>query len=243
MEIPGQVFTWTILDPAIATVQATGRNSAMVYPRYTVGSTRVVATAGGVSDTAVVVVRPRPIDRILIGGGGPLLLWGTGCDEVVGPITYYVAAFDDLGANITNDYPPATWTVTPEFIVNVNPRVGSAVSVSGSLPGVATLTATIGARSASTTVSPQSCSRMTISPTQASVSVGQTVQLNVTLTIDGRGTFRIPPSWPNVTISSSDPSIARVDQNGLVTGVAPGTATVSASGYRNIVNATVTVVP
>lgn len=75
-----------------------------------------------------------------------------------------------------------------------------------------------------------------VSPAQATVTVGATVQLDATV-LNGRGeTLHLEPQW-----ISSSPSIASVDDNGLVTGLAAGTAMVSASAGGKSGSASVTV--
>ncbi|HEU5186841.1 MAG TPA: Ig-like domain-containing protein, partial [Gemmatimonadaceae bacterium] len=77
-----------------------------------------------------------------------------------------------------------------------------------------------------------------VSPTTANVEVGQTVQLNATLrdsvgnTLTGR----------TITWASTNPAVASVSSTGLVTGVAAGTTTVSATSENQSGTATVTVV-
>ncbi|MDN2452523.1 phage major tail protein, TP901-1 family [Lactobacillus sp. UCMA15818] len=62
---------------------------------------------------------------------------------------------------------------------------------------------------------------ITLDKTTASVEVGSTVQLTASLTPDDAGSV--------VTYSSSDESIATVDDGGVVTGVAAGSATITAT--------------
>lgn len=73
-----------------------------------------------------------------------------------------------------------------------------------------------------------------VTPSTASVEVGDTVQLNATLTPNG--------ATGTITWTSSADTTATVDETGLVTGVEAGTATITAScgGYSDTCVVTVT---
>ena len=72
-----------------------------------------------------------------------------------------------------------------------------------------------------------------VHPQATSISVGQTTNLTISKT----------PSYKNITVTwtSSNTSIATVDQSGVVTGVAPGTATITASAEGLTSTSTITV--
>src|SRR5260370_2326233 len=78
---------------------------------------------------------------------------------------------------------------------------------------------------------------VTVSPATASVSVGQTVQLTATLK-DASGNVL---SGRTVTWASGAPTVATVSPSGLVSGVAVGSATVTATSEGQSGSATVTV--
>ncbi len=60
-----------------------------------------------------------------------------------------------------------------------------------------------------------------------SVAVGKTLQLRATLSNTEHGT----PTIKTVSWGSSNGNVAKVDENGLVTAVSPGTATITAQGF------------
>lgn len=79
--------------------------------------------------------------------------------------------------------------------------------------------------------------RLDVTPAEASVLVGQQTQLDVTVRASGGQ----PLSGRTVTWSSDDPAVATADENGRVTGLATGTATIRASSEGVTGTALVTV--
>jgi uncharacterized protein YjdB len=94
----GRVVSWRSLDPAIASVDASGVVRAMGG-----GRTEIVAAIDAVADTISVVSR-RPTTLTIT-------RTGTIYDSRGEVASFLVAAFDQLGALIDN--PSAQWTVTP----------------------------------------------------------------------------------------------------------------------------------
>lgn len=96
-------------------------------------------------------------------------------------------------------------------------------------PGTVTLTAASGAHSASVTVTvrppPPGAASLALLPQGARLTEGQTVQLTA-VARDSGGT-RLPDG--PVSWSSGTPSVATVDGEGMVTGLAAGSATVTAT--------------
>lgn len=78
-----------------------------------------------------------------------------------------------------------------------------------------------------------------VTPPSASIAVGATLQLTATT----KDAFGIAFAGPSVTWSSSTNSAAAVSPTGLVTGEAPGTATITATSEGKSATAQITVVP
>ena len=78
-----------------------------------------------------------------------------------------------------------------------------------------------------------------VTPPAASVGVGDAVRLTATPSDDGTLTTRAPA----ITWTSSDTSVAAVDGTGLVTGVAPGSATITATAADQSGSAEIIVAP
>ncbi len=115
-----------------------------------------------------------------------------------------------------------TWTSADTSVVTVD--ADGQVTASGN--GTATVTARSGTISgtAAVTVS-QALDRITVVPDMVTLtSIGQSTQLQITA-LDANG----HPMEVDVSLSSSDPAIASVSEAGVVTALADGTATVTAT--------------
>src|SRR5712692_5609175 len=132
-----------------------------------------------------------------------------------------------------------TWTSSAAGVATVS---GSGL-VTGVAVGSATITATSEGQSgtAAFTVTNVPVAAVTVSPATASVVVGQTVQLTATPK-DANGN---PLSGRVITWTSSAAGVAAVSGSGLVTGVAVGSATITATseGQSGTAAFTVTNVP
>lgn len=129
-----------------------------------------------------------------------------------------------------------TWTTSDASIATVD-ATGLVTAVA---EGTAKISAAAGAAKGGAPVNVnkkgQKPGSVTLSPSSASVPVGQTVQLTATvLDQDGNVITR------TLTWATSDPAIATVNASGLVTGVAAGTATITATVQTVSGSATVTV--
>jgi uncharacterized protein YjdB len=132
-----------------------------------------------------------------------------------------------------------TWSTNAAGVATVN---GSGL-VTAVAPGAATITATSEGRSgtAAMTVVPRvvPVASVTVTPTTATRTEGETAQLTATLrdaagnTLTGRA----------ITWSTSAAGVATVNGSGLVTAVAPGAASITATSEGRSGTAAITVVP
>jgi uncharacterized protein YjdB len=204
--------TWSTSNAAIATVSSSGQVQGVA-----VGSATITATStfdATKSGTAAVTVNPRPaVNSVAITPAAPTV--------VVGQSVALTATVSVVGGAST----AVTWTSS-------NPAVAS-VSVNGSVTGVSVGSATITATSVadpgkSATVPvvvnapPPSVVSVAVTPANPSVLVGDGVQLSATVTVVGGAAA-------SVTWSTSNAAIATVSPSGQVTGVAAGTATITAT--------------
>src|SRR5207247_320325 len=132
-----------------------------------------------------------------------------------------------------------TWSSSNTSVATVS----SSGLVSGVTPGSATITATSEGKSGTSSISVTNVPVATVdvTPPSASVQAGQTVQLTATPKDAGGN----PLSGRTVTWSSSNTSVATVSSSGLVSGVTPGSATITATseGKSGTSSITVTNIP
>src|SRR5690606_16063559 len=216
------VIAWTSLSPDVVSIDDSGLATARKN-----GEARIVALTAGAADTATVVVEQRPAAITI----------------APSPVTVTLGSTVQLTATVTdaNDHAiegaSVSWTSSNTAVATVN---GSGV-VRGVATGKTTVTARAGNRSASAsvTVSATPVGSVTVSPAQASVPAGTTVQLTAEVK-DAEGNVLDDRA---VTWSSSDTTVATVSTSGLVTGVAAGTATITAASGDKSGSAEVTVTP
>lgn len=152
-------------------------------------------------------------------------------------VTASVSGRDQFGASM--GIGAVVWTSTNSGIASVS----SAGVVTALAPGQAQVVATVGAKSASAdvTVIPPPVASVTVTPGTASVTVGSTQQL-IAATLDGSGT---PLTGRAIAWTSSDTTKAKVSASGLVTAIAVGAVTISASseGKSGVANLTILPAP
>src|SRR2546425_1586027 len=206
------------------------------YIRYRAGvdtgtiKLTVRVTPGTTGDTAVVTVTNVEVAQVMVTPGATSL--------PVGQATQFFATPTDASGNPVSGS-EVTWSTS-------NTSVAS-VSASGLVRGVSTGNAKIkvtshghsGSSDIAVTVAP--VASVTVTPASASGAVGQAVQLAATPK-DASGT---PLSGRVVTWATSNVAVATVNGSGLVSGVAAGVATITATseGQSGGATITVTVVP
>jgi uncharacterized protein YjdB len=128
---------------------------------------------------------------------------------------------DPTGTPITGRY--IGWSSSDPLVANVS----STGLVTGMAEGTATISATVDTVTGTATVvvTPIPVASVEVVPPSDSVAPGSTVQLTAT-TRDAKGNAL---GGRAISWSTSDATIATVDQNGLVSGVSPGLATITAT--------------
>jgi uncharacterized protein YjdB len=213
--LTGRAVTWTSSNAAVATVSNSGLTMG-VAP----GGAAITATSEGKTASAAVLVNPVPVASV---GVSP-----ASASVVVGGTVPLTATPQDANGNPLSGR-TVMWSSS-------NPLVAS-VNASGLVTGVANGSANVVATSegqggmATIDVTKLPASSVTVSPIAASVQVGATLRLTATLKQnDGV-----------LTWSSSAPAVATVDGSGLVTAVAAGAATITATSGGKTGSAAITV--
>src|SRR5438094_582144 len=223
--LSGRTVTWSSSNTSVATVSNSGLVSGV-----TPGTATITATSEGKSGTSTITVPPVPVASV----------------EVT-PATASVQAGQTVQLTATprdaNGAPLSGRTVTWSSSTTAVATVSNGGLVSGVTPGSATITATSEGKSgtSSVTVTNVPVATVEVTPPSASVPAGQTVQLTATPK-DVGGT---PLSGRTVTWASSNKAVATVSNSGLVSGVTPGSATITATseGKNGTSSVTVTNVP
>ncbi len=220
----GRAVTWTSGAAGVATVDGSG----LVTGRAA-GFAAITATCEGKSGSAAVTVAappPAPVASVSVSPAS--------ASVSVGQTVQLAATPKDANGNPLTGR-TVTWSSGNSGVATVS----ASGIVTGVSPGAATITAASEGKSgtAAVTVSSVPVASVAVSPTSASVSVGQTVQLAATPK-DANGN---PLTGRTVTWSSGNTAVATVSASGLVTGVSAGAATITAASEGQSGSAAITV--
>jgi len=219
--VTGKSVIWSSSATGVASVSSQGLVTALGA-----GSATITATIDGVGGTSTVTVDNVPVGSVVVGPQNPSI--------AVGATTQLTATVRDANGTIVTDR-PVSWVSSNTSVATVS---GSGV-VTGIAPGSATITATSETKSGSSTVTVTlvPVASVTVAPSSLSITAGQTGTLGATVKdASGNVLANRPVIW-----TSSDVQIATVSQAGVVTGVAAGSVTITASSGGQDGTATVTV--
>ncbi len=180
------------------------------------GTTTIKATAGAFSDTCQVTVE-SPLESISLNKNSASILKGATTDLTV--------SYNPTDTTVEKN---VSWSVTngDETAVSIasSQENSSTATITGLHEGTATVTATVDGKSAScdVTVKEIKLEGIQVNPTSESIAVGGKTTLGVTYN-PSNTTDDKTVKW-----SSDYPNIANVDDNGTVTGISPGKATITA---------------
>ena len=221
--LTGRPVEFTSSNVAVATVSNTGLVTALVP-----GSAIITAASEGKSAPSSITVSSVPVASVAV--------TPTGSQIVVGQTTQLNAEPRDASGQPLVGR-PVLWSSSDPNVASVS----STGLVTAVAPGQATITATSEAAAGTSTigVSPKPVSSVIISPGQGSVTVGQTLQLSAQVTDDQGNVLTGRP----ISFTSGTPAVATISATGLVTGVAPGSTTITATSEGKTGTATVTVTP
>ena len=216
-------FVWFSGNTSIATVDANG-----VVTGIGAGEVTITASADGKSTSAQVTVVRVPVANVSISPTSLSLQAGA-----TGQLT--ATCRDSVGGVLAGR--TVTWSSNATSVATVN-AVGL---VTGVAAGSSQVTATCEGKSAAmtVTVTPVPVASVTVTPATATVRVGSTLSLTAT-TRDAAGNTL---AGRTVAWSSSSTALATVSSTGVVTPVAPGTVTITATSEGRTGTSTVTVQP
>lgn len=222
--LPGKSFIWSSSSDSIATVTAEG-----VVTAKRTGAVTITAESEGKKGTTTINVKAGPITNVG-------LVPESASIQVGDTLQIQLRQFDALGNGTS--VPPVNSTSDPAIAT-----VSARGLVKGIAPGTATITATAGGKVATAviTVTPVSVVPLVVSPSRATIRVGDALQLS-TILRDANGNVLPLPSAGSFSYSSSNPALATVSSSGRVTGMATGgpvTITVNVSGRSATTSITV----
>src|SRR5437016_2111344 len=220
--LTGRPVTWASSSPSVATVSNTGQVAGV-----TQGSATITATSESKTATATINVAIVPVASVQVAPASASIGVGQTVQLAATPK-------DSAGSALTGR--AVTWTSSAPTVASVS----ASGLVTGGAVGTATITAMSEGRtgSATVTVALIPVATVVVSPAPATLSVGGTVQLTVTLK-DASGTTL---TGRTVAWTSSTPTVATVSPSGLVSDVASGgTTTITATSEGKSGTSVVTV--
>ena len=205
----GLGLTWTTSDPNIATVDASGNVTAVGA-----GDVTLSASAGTQTGSAVMTVRQKDIVSIRVAPTSSSINSGT-------TTQLSAAAYDDAGRTMALPS-GAKWSSSNTTTLSVDDD-GVAT---GKSAGSSVVTVRVGPKSATASVNvlPVPVAAVALTLGASTLDVGQTTQASVSLTDAAGNTLSGRP----VAYQSSNPALATVTSNGLVTAIAKGSVTITA---------------
>ncbi|MCU0636853.1 MAG: Ig-like domain-containing protein, partial [Gemmatimonadaceae bacterium] len=206
--LPGRPIDFTSTNTAVATISTGGVITALAP-----GTTRIVATSEGRTGSASITVIPVPVASVQVAPATASLALGAGTQ-----LTASARAAN--GTELTGR--TITWTSGAPSIATVS----STGFVVGASAGVAVVIATVDGVSGAATITVRrpEVATVAVSPENPSIQTGATLQLFAAAR-DAGGTTLLdrPATW-----SSADDTVAFVSSTGLVIGVRPGSAVITA---------------
>ena len=208
--LAGASFTWSSSRPEVASVDPMGLVTGVAA-----GSATITATGAGAAGSADIAVLDRAVGAVSVSPSREAIALGD-------TVRLVAEALDENGQPVAGV--PFTWSSSRSEVASVDPSG----LVTGVAAGSATITATGAgaAGSADIAVLDRAVGAVSVSPSREAIALGDTVRLVAeALDENGQPVAGVPFTW-----SSSRSEVASVDPSGLVTGVAAGSATITATG-------------
>lgn len=239
----GITFIWSSSNQNIATINNGGLASGMAA-----GTSHITASANGVNSNAALLTVNKPASVLT----SITVLPGTGSIQAGSTQEFSAVGYDQYG-NVMSGLTFA-WSSS-----NANVASVAAVNSEGVTDGVATglaagssqITASVNGVSASASLTvtappppppPPTVTTINVVSSTSSINVGGTLQFSALATDQyGAAMSGVAFAW-----TSSDPTVATIDGNGLATGVSQGSVQISASAQSassNAVSLTVAAAP
>ena len=205
--VAGAEFSWESSDAAVATVDAGGLVTAVAK-----GVATITASAGSASGSAVVTVT-QSVESVVVSPSAETI-------ELGSTLQLTAEVFDESGHAVAEV--EFAWETSDATVATVD----AGGLVTGVAVGVATITASAGELAGSVVVTVmQPVASVEVSPSAETIGLGSTLQLTAeAFDENGHAVAGVEFAW-----ESSDRAVATVDGSGLVTAIAEGTATITAT--------------
>ncbi|HET9441345.1 MAG TPA: Ig-like domain-containing protein [Longimicrobiales bacterium] len=215
--ITGRIVAWQVSDPARITLAGPGDGSYVVVTTHNAGPVTLTASVDGKQAQRVLIVKPNPptpVSSIVLDPPiGVITLFTEETRQLVAR-TYAADGSELLGRAIT-------WSSADNSIATVSAT--GLVTARG--VGNANVTAEVEGQSITVSIDVRSrVAQVIMDPASLVLPAGYYAQISVTLRAEGGAVLQRPVTW-----SSSNAAVASVDDHGLVTAHAPGTAVIKAN--------------
>ncbi len=221
--LTGRTVQWTSDNALVASFSTPGSLIGL-----SPGTAHITATSENISAQTIVTVSLVPVRSIGVQLGVTSLL--------IGQSTPATASLrDSVGTTLTGR--SITWSSSAPNVAAVT--AAGIVTAIGA--GTANITAAseLATGSAVLTVLPNPVASVTLSPNTATVAPGGSLQVSATT----KDAFGGVVTGRAVSFTSSNTAVATVSDTGLVTGVTPGTVTVTATSEGKVGTAAISVIP
>ena len=217
--------TWSSATPAVATI-SNASGSAGVATAAAPGTTQVTAVLGGVTSPAITLtVTSATLVSIAITPSAPSIALGTG-ETFTATGTYSDHSTQNLSSQVT-------WIAATPAVATISNASGSAGVATAAAPGTTQVTAALGSVTSpaiTLTVTSATLVSIAITPSAPSIPLAGSKAFIATGTYSDNSTQILTTT---VTWASSDTSVAAINNaagsQGLVTGLAVGTTSISAA--------------
>lgn len=224
----GQGITWTTDKGSVATVSSDG-----VVTGVAAGSATISAATSGKSASASITVTADPPPPPVV---TTVTVSPPSASITVGGTSTLQAIVKDQNGNVMTGQSIA-WTTDKPSVATVNASGVVTAVAAGSATISAATSGKSGSASITVTAAPAVVTTVTVTPPSASVVAGATVSLQAVV----KDQYGIVMTGQNVTWATDKPAVATVSSSGVVTGVAAGSATITASSSGKSGSASITV--
>jgi len=202
--------TWSSSSTSVATINSSGLANTLAA-----GTTTITATVGSLSDTSTLTIVPAHLTSIEVSPATPSIALGTTQQFTA------VGNFDDGSTQLLTS---VTWSASPVSVSSID-AFGLATAVG---TGTTTISATSGSvtGTATLTVSTATLVSLAVTPANSTMAIGTSKQFTATGTFSDTSTQDLTAS---VLWSSSKATVATINNQGLATSVALGSATITAT--------------